>query len=261
MDDDPLAAAVAALRRGDEYAHWHVDELQALLEKEGETGPGRMYVAYPGGRYWLALDAIRKAGVIPPLVALLKRGSSEQKLNTLVLLGTLATGNDGRQAAIPAIRAADGIPLLVPFLSGGATAKRTAAKLLCPLAVGDAESKVAIREAGAIPPLLRFAKSGIAGSDHASETLLNLISNNDDNAVAIALARGAGDEALVELAWRGQVVVRFSGRIASAAAAGAQRKAKLAVVALVCKRNWHFRRLDFPAVPHVLNAAIASYLY
>ena len=69
------------------------------------------------------------------------------------------------------------------------------------------------------------------------------------------------DLALVELAWRGQVVVRFSGRIASAAAAGAQRKAKLAVVALVCKGNWHLKRLDFPAVPHVLNAAIASYLY
>ena len=239
MDDDPLAAAVAALRRGDEYAHKFVNALQDLImEKQGHH----------------KLEAIREAsGIIPPLVALLKSGSSEQKMNTLALLVTLTTRNNGGQAAI---RAADGIPLLVPFLSGSATAKRYAAKLLCPRAVGDAENKVAIRKAGGIPPLLRFAQSGIAGSEVASAALLNLMSNNDDNAVAIALA--SGDVALVWLAWHGICVVTFCSTNASA---GAQRKAKLAVVALVCKRNWHFKGLDFPAVPHVLNAAIASYLY
>ena len=240
MDIDPLAAAVAALRRGDEYAHKFVDALQDLImEKQGHH----------------KLEAIREAsGIIPPLVALLKSGSSEQKMNTLALLVTLTTGNDGSQAAI---RAAGGIPLLLPFLrSSSATAKRTAADLLCPLSFGDAESKVAIREAGAIPPLLRFAESPISGTGAAFRTLLNLMTNDDDNAVAIALA--SGDEALVKLAWHGVVVVAFCSMNASA---GAQRKAKLVVFMLVCKRNWHLKRLDFPAVPHVLNAAIASYLY
>lgn len=238
MEHDPLALAVAALRRRDDYAHKFVAALQDLImEAEGHHN----------------LEAIREAGgIIPPLVALLKRGSPEQKLSTLALLVTLAYPDDLNRTAI---REAGGIPLLLPFLrSSSATAKRTAADLLITLALGDAENKVAIRKAGGIPPLLRFLESGIAGSDLAGLALRNLMCNNDGPWPGIALARGAGDEALVELAWRGRVV----GWTASA---GAQRKAKLAVVALVCKRNWHFKRLDFPAVPHVLNAAIASYLY
>ena len=239
MDLDPLAPAVAALRRGDEDAHLYVNWLHDLTMDEEEQD---------------YLDAVREAGVIPPLVALLKRGSPEQKINTLALLETIARSHLNQAV----IREAGGIPLLVPFFrSSSATAKRTAADLLITLALGDAESKVAFRKAGGIPPLLHFWKSSIEGWDLAGMALETLAHDNDDNEVAIALARGC-DAVLVGLAWRGDL---DPGRVIWDASAGAQRKAKLAVVALVCKCNWHFKRLDFPAVPHVLNAAIASYLY
>ena len=89
-----------------------------------------------------------------------------------------------------------------------------------------------------------------------------LAHNNEDNAVATALARGRV-EAIVELARRGSVTIRTKlwGNqgivdlvVVQNAGAGAKRKAALVVAAL-------FRDcVEFP-VPYDIKTAIASYLY
>ncbi|KAH8056871.1 hypothetical protein JL722_7089 [Aureococcus anophagefferens] len=87
-----------------------------------------------------------------------------------------------------------------------------------------------------------------------------LAHNNEDNAVATALARGRV-EAIVELARRGSVTIRtqFSDMpsefvtVVQDAGAGAKRKAAVVVATL-------FRdRVEFP-VPYDIRTAIASYL-
>ena len=174
----------------------------------------------------------------------------------------IAVAND--PANKDGIREAGFIAPLVALLERGGQVGNRVVEALHTLAYNNVENKVAIRRAGGIPPLLRFVlrrrercyESRLAAVN-AAAALRELSCNNENNAVVIALARG-NDKFLVHLAWRGRVTIKQCGWTASA---GAQRKAKLVVFMLVCKRNWHFKRLDFPAVPHVLNAAIAAYLY
>ena len=262
-----LDADIAALRGDDDDAIWRA--LNAM----------RTYA----DSIWK--NSIWREGGIPLLVALLKRGSLAQKLSALGLLATIA--DSACHEIKVAIREAGCITAAVDLLST-VDATHDATELLYRLSTLE-NAKDAIREAGGIPPIVRFFVSGGGGSSQmihiphrftspASRPMLLLkvlLHNNDNNEVAIALARGR-DEMLVHLAWRSRVVFdglswfkppdphRFN-RFDSADAlswnpsAGAQRKAKLVIAALVCKRNWQLKRLDFPAIPHVLNTAIASF--
>ena len=164
-----------------------------------------------------------------------------------------------------AIREAGAIPLLVELLESwrSADARRYAAGALANIAHENAENKIAIREAGAIPPLLALVEFGGTYSRPMSEDALRMLAhNNEDNAIATALARGRV-EAIVELARRGSVTIRTKlwGNqgivdlvVVQNAGAGAKRKAALVVAAL-------FRDcVEFP-VPYDIKTAIASYLY
>ena len=173
-------------------------------------------------------------------------------------LWTHAHLNDAMKVAI---REAGAIPLLVELLESwrSADARRYAAGALANIAHENAENKIAIREAGAIPPLLALVEFGGTYSRPMSEDALRMLAhNNEDNAIATALARGRV-EAIVELARRGSVTIRTKlwGNqgivdlvVVQNAGAGAKRKAALVVAAL-------FRDcVEFP-VPY----DIASYLY
>ena len=173
-----------------------------------------------------------------------------------------ARSNDATKVAI---REAGAIPLLVELLkSGGTDTRDYAASALENIAHENAENKVVIRQAGGIPPLLALVEGG--GSVNtgliSALALRMLAHNNDDNAVATALAQGRV-EAIVELARRGSVTARKSPgsqvafefvAVVHNAGAGAKRKAALVVATL-------FRDcLEFP-VPYGIKTAIASYLY
>ena len=173
-------------------------------------------------------------------------------------LWTHAHLNDAMKVAI---REAGAIPLLVELLEScrSADARRSSAGALANIAHENAENKVAIREAGAIPPLLALVEFGGAYSRPMSVDALRMLThNNEDNAVATALARGRV-EAIVELARRGSVTIRTKlwGNpfevVVQNAGAGAKRKAALVVAKL-------FRDcVEFPA-PYDIKVAIASFL-
>ena len=150
-----------------------------------------------------------------------------------------------------AIRGAGGIPPLVALIwSGRANVRYHATGALRSLARNNAE-KVAIRQAGGLGALVRTIDDGIVKAIAAS-ALRHLSYDNDENAVAIALARGRV-EAIVELAQRGSVTVDAKVVVENAGAA-AKRKAALVVARL-------FRDcVDFP-IPYDMKTAIASYLY
>ena len=131
------------------------------------------------------------------------------------------------------------------------------------IAYDNTENKVVIREAGGLRALVALVEGrSVNVKAIAARTLRRLSHNNDENAVAIALARGRV-EAIVELARRGSVTIRTKlwGNqgivdlvVVHNAGAGAKRKAALVVAAL-------FRDcVEFP-VPYDIKTAIASYLY
>ncbi|KAK7235698.1 hypothetical protein SO694_0006701 [Aureococcus anophagefferens] len=160
-----------------------------------------------------------------------------------------------------AIREGGAIPLLIELLkSGSADTRRSAASALETIAHANDENRVVIREAGGIPPLLARVEGGGRAATNSAWALRMLAHNNEDNAVATALARGRV-EAIVELARRGSVTIRtqFSDMpsefvtVVQDAGAGAKRKAAVVVATL-------FRdRVEFP-VPYDIRTAIASYL-
>ena len=97
-------------------------------------------------------NAIREAGAIAPLVALLQAGAgSAAATNAAGALWNLASSNDARNA----IRKAGAIAPLVALLQAGAgsAAATNAAGALTNLANSNDTNKNAIREAGAIAPL------------------------------------------------------------------------------------------------------------
>ena len=192
--------------------------------------------------------AIREAGGIRLLVALLESRRHRLKLHHSKLIPTVSKAlkqlaqNEENKVAI---REAGGIPVFVALLSSSSIGTRqSAADALLTLSHLDAENKVAIREAGGVPPLLALVESSGPISSipwptdqrqnlhaTAARALLSLSCDNDDNAVAIALARGRV-EAFVELARRGRVVVCAEFFVENAGAA-AKRKAALVVAALL----------------------------
>ena len=229
---DSVAAAVVALQGDDDHA-----KNQGLHFLWSNSLGGY------GGFSASDLVEIRERGGIPPLLALLETTSDAFH----VLLRLL---RDDAESKVP-IREAGGIPMLIELLhvAHDPSKQWDAAQLLGTLSFDDTESKVAIRQAGGIPPLLKLVNRGTGSAPStAARALRTLASDNDDNAVAIALARGRV-EAFVELARRGRVSVRGLGVVDNAGAA-AKRKAALVVSALL---------RDFP-VPRDMKAAIASYL-
>ena len=171
---------------------------------------------------------IAEAGGIPPLVELLRDGSTEARLwaPTLGVYGV---------SVAPAMA-------------------------LYQLALNNKANKVAIAEAGGIPLLVELLRDGSADAKfEAARALRILARNNDANAVAIAVAVGL--EALVELARDGDVTIglRFRSRapelVVRDAGIAAERKAALVVAALL--RDYVPR---FQSAPDVLKAAIGSYL-
>ena len=109
-----------------------------------------------------------------------------------------------------------------------------------------------IAAAGGIAPLVQLLRDGEAlRKEDAAQTLRNLASNNDANAVAVAVALGL--EALVQLARRGRVTVENQWVVRDAALP-AKRKAALVVAKLVsaCVPD---------SVPRDIKAVIVSYLW
>lgn len=228
-----LADSIAALQGNDDDA-----KLQALEELWN----------FSYGDYGVDQFAIREAGGIPPLVALLESDSNTEIKYALELLQMIAKGDPASKIAI---RQAGGIPMLIELLSPAfASVTKHAAKMLQTLSLNVAENKLAIREAGGIPPLLELVKSGSSRSKRvmAALALQALASDYDDNAVAIALARGRV-EAFVKLARRGRMIVRYMIVVDNAGPA-AKRKAALVVAQLL---------RDVP-VPRDMKDIIVSYL-
>ena len=129
--------------------------------------------------------AIREAGGIPPLVALIWFGCANVKYLATGALGSLANSNAENKVAI---RQAGGLGALVALLKSGST-------------IDDGIVKTA-----------------------AANALRRLSHNNDENAVAIALARGRVD-AFVELARRGRVFIRRGKVVDNAGAAAKRKAA------------------------------------
>jgi len=126
-----------------------------------------------------ARDAVREAGAIPPLVALLWSGAeSEVAAIAADALGNLAIN----EANLNAIREAGAIPPLVALLWTGAESEAAtiAADALENLACGNPTNKDAIREAGAIPPLvaLLHAGAGSVAAGNAAAVLGSLACEN-----------------------------------------------------------------------------------
>jgi len=134
-----------------------------------------------------ARDAIREAGAIPLLVALLHAGAeSEAAENAAGALGSLADDNRTNQDAI---REAGAIPPLVALLHAGAEsdAAKIAACALWILARYNRTNQDAIREAGAIPPLVALLHAGAESeaAESAAGALWILAGNNRTNRDAI----------------------------------------------------------------------------
>jgi len=124
-------------------------------------------------------DAVREAGGIPPLVAMLSSGAAPlaTQQQAVGALWSLAANNTANQDAI---REAGGVHWLVGLLYAGhaSVAAQEAAAALANLAASNATNKSAIREAGAIAPLMALLQAGAASeaAQHAAAALANLLS-------------------------------------------------------------------------------------
>ncbi|KOO28965.1 arm repeat-containing protein [Chrysochromulina tobinii] len=158
-------------------------------------------------------NAIREAGAIAPLVAMLQAGAgSEAATNAAGALCCLAISNDTNRNAI--CEAGAIAPLVVLLQAGaGSKAATNAAAALWSLANSTDSNRNAICEAGAIAPLVVLLQAG-AGSKaatNAAGALWNLATSNDTNKNAICeagaiaplvalLQAGTGSEAATKAA-------------------------------------------------------------
>ena len=210
------------------------------------------------------------AGVVDAVAALAVEGMQISAANALWVFA------DEDAANRDAIRGAGGIPPLVAMIESGSSSagvRLHATGALGSIAYDNTENKVVIREAGGLRALVALVEGrSVNVKAIAARTLRRLSHNNDENAVAIALARGRV-EAIVELARRGSVtVLRARGRVETIvelaqrgsvtvdakvvvenAGAAAKRKAALVVARL-------FRDCVDSAIPYDIKTAIASYL-
>ncbi|POM66953.1 Hypothetical protein PHPALM_17112 [Phytophthora palmivora] len=128
---------------------------------------------------------LRQVGVLPPVIELLKTGTSNQKLWAAETLVTLASDDDDNCEAIM-----DGgaIPPLVTLLrSGTDMQKQEAAFALGNLAANNEVNRVKIAREGAIPPMVEFVKAVTDAQNQWAVYALGFLSvNNEENRVLIA---------------------------------------------------------------------------
>ena len=141
-------------------------------------------------------DAIRAAGGIPPLVALLRTGAESMAAQKAAgALANLASNTTNKDA----IRTAGGIPPLVDLLTAGARAEgpfeagQHAAAVLANLA-SNPINKDAIRQAGGIAALVALLRPqpgpGHTAAQQVAGALANLAANNSANQDAVREAGG-----------------------------------------------------------------------
>ncbi|KAL4133852.1 hypothetical protein PRIC2_004168 [Phytophthora ramorum] len=130
------------------------------------------------------VDSLRCAGILPPLVGLLRDGADNQKLWAAEALATLASNNDqncveiAREGAIP--------PLVTLLRSGTDVHKQEAAYALGILAADNDVNRSKIAREGAIPPMVAFVKAVTdAQNQWAVYALGCLCLNNEANRIAI----------------------------------------------------------------------------
>ena len=199
-------------------------------------------------------DSIAAAGAVPALIEIVNSGSERSKEHAAHALANLAWNHYGSTVSI--------VPFVQLLRDGSDDAKEAAALGLRNLCGGSTESaqhqlqsdnRVAIAAAGAIPLLVAVETGSHAGAkEQAAAALHNLGIGNADNQVAIAKARGA--EALVRIARRGRIELRWKGRVVSylPSAGASERVARL----LAKRRDAIIRKILEAALP----AEIATYV-
>ena len=154
---------------GDDISPEHVEAageyraLAAMLHlQEATAAKAAKALAELSKNHPESVVAVREAGGIPPLVALLAAGapSSEAAKNAAVALFFLADNKPNQNA----IREAGGIPPLVKLFAAGAS---FGAKTLQKLASTNIANKVAIRQEGGIHLAVRLLPA--AGSKQTEE--------------------------------------------------------------------------------------------
>ncbi|OWZ18513.1 hypothetical protein PHMEG_0007388 [Phytophthora megakarya] len=130
-------------------------------------------------------DALRRVGVLPPVIEQLKNGTSNQKLWAAETLVTLAGEDDDENSE--AIMRGGAIPPLVALLrSGTDMQKQEAAYALGNLANNEMNRAKITRE-GAIPPMVAFVKAVTDAQNQWAVYALGFLSvNNEENRVLIA---------------------------------------------------------------------------
>ncbi|POM57555.1 Hypothetical protein PHPALM_37913, partial [Phytophthora palmivora] len=128
---------------------------------------------------------LRQVGVLPPVIELLKSGTSNQKLWAAETLVTLASDDDDN---CEAIMRGGAIPPLVTLLrSGTDMQKQEAAYALGNLAANNEVNRGKIAREGAIPPMVAFVKAVTDAQNQWAVYALGFLSvNNEENRVLIA---------------------------------------------------------------------------
>ena len=147
------------------------------------------------------LAAIAKAAAIPPLVALMRDGTDQQKPYAAAALGKLAYAggvSDRPDHLDVAIAQAGGIEALVALVrDGNAEQKANAAAALkdfCRACDPDRceanhNNQILIAEAGGIPPLVALVRDGNAGQKRIAADALKLLAvHNRNNGILIQQA-------------------------------------------------------------------------
>ncbi|RLN93903.1 hypothetical protein BBJ28_00023031 [Nothophytophthora sp. Chile5] len=123
------------------------------------------------------------------LIAFVRVGTPEEKLESARALGRLADSNDANRIAI----AQEGgiAPLVALVRDGAGWLKEKAAEALGRLADSNAANRIAIAQEGGIAPLVALVRDGTDDQkENAAEALGRLADDNDANRIAIAREGG-----------------------------------------------------------------------
>ncbi|RLN95501.1 hypothetical protein BBJ28_00023789, partial [Nothophytophthora sp. Chile5] len=118
------------------------------------------------------------------LIAFVRIGTAEEKLESDRVLGCLADDNDAKRVTI----AQEGgiAPLVALVQDGTDSQKENAASTLGRLAVGNDANRIAIAQKGGIAPLVALVRDGTdSQKENAASTLGRLADGNDANRIAI----------------------------------------------------------------------------
>ncbi|EEY61396.1 uncharacterized protein PITG_01692 [Phytophthora infestans T30-4] len=130
-------------------------------------------------------DTLRRIGVLPLVIGLLKDGTGNQKLWAAEVLVTLASHSDDNCVAIT--RAGAISPLVALLRSGTDMHKQEVAYALGNLAANNEGNRGKIAREGAIPPMVAFVKDGTDVQTQWAVYALRFLSlSNEENRVLIA---------------------------------------------------------------------------